>query len=547
MTPLNRRELIASILGSSFMTMGGCDRHVKVPAGELLNPNFAIGHSLRDRMMDVPTGKLEHRTRVVIVGGGIAGLSAAWQLRREGIEDFVLLELEEAVGGTAKSGSRGKFAYPWGAHYVPTPMRENRSLIELFREMQVIEPGGDDDEPVVGEQFLCRDPEERVFFEGRWHEGLYPGQGASDEDLQQLARFQTAIDEWVSARDEQGQRLFTIPTSRTTRDARAMKLDRQSMSQWMDENGFTSERLRWLVDYSCRDDYGVNPSLVSAWAGLFYFSARQREKDSESQAVITWPEGNGRIVHHLADHTGDRIQSGYAVASVEQNPGSDVTVISLDVKTNQWHSHRCEQVIFAAPQYMAAHLISDLPSSRLQASKAFQYSAWVVANVHLSDRPQEHGFPMCWDNVIYGSNSLGYVTSTHQTGNDHGSTVLTWYYPMSAADGRLSRKELLSLGWEHWSDIVMSDLLVAHPDIGSLVNRIDVMRWGHAMVTPGVGFIDHPGRREAARPLGAIHFAGTDLSGIPLMEEAFDHGTRAASEVAGELMRRTSSSKASRS
>lgn len=89
----------------------------------------------------------------------------------------------------------------------------------------------------------------------------------------------------------------------------------------------------------------------------------------------------------------------------------------------------------------------------------------------------------------------------------------------------------MKLGWDHWTDIVLSDLHTAHLDIGSLVERVDVMRWGHAMVTPGVGFISSEERREAAGPFGAIHFAGTDLSGVALMEEAFDHGIRAAREI----------------
>ena len=42
---------------------------------------------------------------------------------------------------------------------------------------------------------------------------------------------------------------------------------------------------------------------------------------------------------------------------------------------------------------------------------------------------------------------------------------------------------------------------------------------------------------QAARQvrIGQIHFAHTDLSGFALFEEAFDHGLRAAREVASGL------------
>ncbi len=38
--------------------------------------------------------------RIIIVGAGISGIGMAVKLRREGIEDFVLLERNEALGGT---------------------------------------------------------------------------------------------------------------------------------------------------------------------------------------------------------------------------------------------------------------------------------------------------------------------------------------------------------------------------------------------------------------------------------------------------------------
>ena len=41
---------------------------------------------------------------LLIIGGGVAGLTAAWKFRKENFTDFVLLELEKEVGGTARSG-----------------------------------------------------------------------------------------------------------------------------------------------------------------------------------------------------------------------------------------------------------------------------------------------------------------------------------------------------------------------------------------------------------------------------------------------------------
>jgi hypothetical protein len=57
------------------------------------------------------------------------------------------------------------------------------------------------------------------------------------------------------------------------------------------------------------------------------------------------------------------------------------------------------------------------------------------------------------------------------------------------------------------------------------------MRWGHAMIRPRPGFVWGGARAAAQKPFRGIHFANTDLSGLALFEEAFDHGLRAAEEV----------------
>ena len=52
-------------------------------------------------------------------------------------------------------------------------------------------------------------------------------------------------------------------------DAEVTALDRVSIAGWLDERGLNSPRLRWWIDYACRDDYGMTLEQTSAWAGLF--------------------------------------------------------------------------------------------------------------------------------------------------------------------------------------------------------------------------------------------------------------------------------------
>lgn len=530
---MNRRELLYTLLGLPVAATAGCDSYSLPPSGELLETNFTLGHRLREPYRPKASEENWQDVPVVIVGAGIAGLSAAWALRRGGFDDFVILELEDHAGGTARGDEAGGFRYPWGAHYITSPMPENVRLIELLREMGVVESLSADGEPVVAEQFLCREPEERIFTSGRWVEGIYPSAGASGDDLRQFAEFREAMMAWSRRRDAQNRRFFAIPIAGCSDDPAATALDEQSMLDWMTRQGWSSPRLRWYVDYACRDDYGLSIDRTSAWAGVFYFAARVREGREGSQDVITWPEGNGRIVNHLMSRVGEHLRPGQMVSRIMPPPDDASTsteVVCVD-KAGRASGYRADRVIFAAPQFIAPHVIDGFATRTGRSAGDFRYGAWLVANVHLSGRPREDGFPMCWDNVIEDSKSLGYVVSTHQRGADHGPTVLTWYYAFADTLGAEARAELMKCSWSDWADLVLRDLGQAHPDIGDLVTRLDVMRWGHAMVQPYPGFIWGSTRRNAASPDGSIHFANTDLSGVALMEEAFYHGTRAADEV----------------
>ncbi|HVF21830.1 MAG TPA: FAD-dependent oxidoreductase, partial [Pyrinomonadaceae bacterium] len=392
-------------------------------------------------------------------------------------------------------------------------------------------------EPIVAEQFLCRDPEERIFFKGRWYEGLYLHAGAGADDDQQMQKFNEEVNRWVSWRDANGRRAFTLPVSACSDDADVTALDRVSMGEWMNQRGFTSPRLRWWVDYACRDDYGMTLDQTSAWAGLFYFCARVLKPNVESQSLITWPEGNGRLVKHLVEHVKAKVQLGRAVVELVPTQGG-VEVVTVDSQGREPRGYRAQRVIFAAPQFMARYVIRPYRENPPPHLSEFQFGSWMVANLTLKDRPKassQRDFPLAWDNVLYESESLGYVVATHQRGIDRGPTVFTYYYPLCDDNPRAARTRLLETDWRGWADVALTDLSRAHTDIRDLVERLDVMRWGHAMIRPRTGFMWGTARREGAKPFGSIHFAHSELSGVALFEEAFDHGLRAAKEVLNSI------------
>jgi hypothetical protein len=295
-----------------------------------------------------------------------------------------------------------------------------------------------------------------------------------------------------------------------------------SFAAWLDDKKLTSERLRWLCDYACRDDYTLLAADTSAWAGLFYFASRQRTAWGAAQSVVTWPDGNGTLARHLASRL--TIETGVAVRRVD--PSGEVIAIGGGGAA---FGIRARRVILAVPTFVRRRILAGPDIT------AGDYGAWAVANVHLRARPEEvHRAPPAWDNVFRDSASLGYVSATHQRGRDRGPTVWTWYYPFPG-DAHQARTQVAGAGYDDWAEVVLADLERAHRDVRGLVDHIEIAFWGHGMIRPRTGSLFGGGRPERATPVGKVHFAHTDLSGIALFEEAFDHGLRAAREVAEAL------------
>src|SRR5258708_9873 len=145
-----------------------------------------MGHKLRDRA-SFPTPKRVEKHTVVIVGGGIGGLSAAWRLNKRDFHDFVLLEMNHQPGGNSRWGEKEITAYPWAAHYVPVPGPKATYVRELFEELGVLKNG------LWEERYLCFTPQERLFLYGRWQDGIEPAIALTANDRDQFHRLEDQI------------------------------------------------------------------------------------------------------------------------------------------------------------------------------------------------------------------------------------------------------------------------------------------------------------------------------------------------------------------
>ncbi len=311
-------------------------------------------------------------------------------------------------------------------------------------------------------------------------------------------------------------------------------LDELSAAAWLDERGIRSPLVRWYIEYACKDDYGLSLADTSAWAMLFYFASRVPESGRDSAPFLTWPEGNGRLVAHLSRVAGSRLRTRQLVTEIAARE-HEVELAVLDVESEKLSKIIAERVIVAVPKFVARRLLRGSGGEPAPDFGGFSYGSWLVANIHLKRRPKSRGFPFAWDNVLYDSPSLGYVVATHQTLADLGPTVWTYYLPFVDTDIARARTYLAEIDHASACDSVITDLGRAHEDLEDCIDKIDVWRWGHAMVRPTPGFVWSPGRRAASRPRGRVHFAHSDGSAVGLFEEAQHHGIRAAEEVLEQL------------
>lgn len=529
MARLSRRDFLRTVGAAA---LAGCAPagQPPLPPGELLGMAHGLGHRLRDGHFAAPSEI--RKTGTLIVGGGISGLAAAWKLSHAAVDDFLLLEMEAETGGNSRAGRSPLVAYPWGAHYLPLPTREATAVRQLLAELNVLQGPPLAERPVYDETYLCASPQERVYRNGLWEEGLLPRRGIGSDERQQQQRFQARMEELKQARGRDGRRLFAIPMELSSRDPEWLALDRISFRQWLTEHGFSAPSLLWLANYATRDDFGMACEQTSAWAGLHYFACRNGQAaNAAADSVLTAPDGNAWLSRGLAARTADRIVTGALVWRIEEGKSSLTVDTLLGDRTVRFLADR---LIWAAPAFLLPHVWPAIPGPLKDAARAGDYAPWLVANLHLADFPEErHGTPPAWDNVLYDSPGLGYVVATHQLiRRQLSGTVFTCYRALHDVTPAAGRRLLLETPRQAWAEGILAELERVHPDIRRLATRLDVFRHGHAMRRPTPGSLWGKQRQLlAAFKSPRLALAHADLSGFSLFEEALYRGVRAAENV----------------
>jgi monoamine oxidase len=532
---IQRRHFLAACT----LPLIGCAPGAAIEGG-FTGINVERGHALRDRTA-WPAPSVTYTTEVLIAGGGVAGLAASRALRLKGQNDFAVLEMEDAAGGNSRGGAVNGIACPLGAHYLPLPSDEAPEVQDLLEELGLRRRVSGRWE--YDERHLCHSPQERLFFNGAWQDGLLPVQGVSRDTLAQYQKFAALVEQARSAAR------WTIPASKQPLTPVQTALIAITFVAYLDQNGLTDPHLRWYLNYCCRDDFGAGMATVSAWAGIHYFASRHGfhapgAESVEREGVLTWPEGNGWLTQHLTAPLQERLHTGRVVLRIA-NVKHGVEVDAFNTATQTVERWQARRAIVALPIFVAARVLQNAPDFLRQAAARTHYAPWLVANIHvktpLHDRP---GPAPSWDNVLYGAPGLGYVDALHQSLKPvPGATVLTYYRALGDVPGgpNAGRRQLFEKPWSAWRDDILAELAVAHPDLPAKATRIDITRYGHAMAIPVPRDLSQielqPPSIMRKKLLNSeqmtlthdkLTFAHSDWAGYSVFEEAFTLGHLAA-------------------
>ena len=211
----------------------------------------------------------------IVVGAGVAGLRGGARAdARRRRRRASARPRGRAPAATAAATRSPACACPLGAHYLPVP---GEAAIEVHRAARRARPAPRSSTAgrSTTSASLCHSPQERLFIDGHWHEGLLPPVEAlplpsAPRRWPQYRRFAPP-----STRAGRARRRFAIPTARSRWSAGTGALDAMTFAALARRAAVCARRrLRWYLDYCCRDDYGAGAAQVSAWAGLHYFASR---------------------------------------------------------------------------------------------------------------------------------------------------------------------------------------------------------------------------------------------------------------------------------
>jgi oxygen-dependent protoporphyrinogen oxidase len=450
---------------------------------------------------------------VVVVGGGLAGLAAAWRLRHW---DTVLLESGSRVGGRIRSERRGRYWLNWGGHVFAGPGSSTDALLSESGVTAAEVPGALAALSMNGKLLLTGPMPTYPFRIPMSTSSRIALVKAGIKVGRQVLRYARIV----------RQRPGEDPAVRQQR-----VYDFENGRSFSDFIGDLPEDAKALF-YPTVTRSAADAHEISAGAGIGYFSLVFNIGQGLNRGVVGGPS---TLTQSIATALGDRVQLDAEVVEIVHTKRSVVVRYRQDGLDREVEG-RC--VVLATPATVSHRVAVDLPPDVGEALGKVVYGPYVSAAFLTNERT-----PRPWDaaygiatpkrsfNIVLNQSSL---VRGGETTRQPGSSIMT-FSPAGLA------RTLLAKSDEEILRIYTDDLdQVLGNDFGGSVVESQVQRWetGAPYCFPGRAALQPTLMRRGSRVFLAGDYLGT-LYTETAIQTGFSAAQEAASLLATECQQRT--------
>ena len=467
-----------------------------------IRSDMQLGHLIFEST-SFPEGNI-FSTDYLIVGGGIAGLSAACQIRSR---DFVLCELSENLGGSSSSQSYAGEIFSQGAHYdLAYPDYYGQETLRFLKDLGVIfynkNVGLWD---FVDSQYLIpAQVESNTLTKDGFREQILTPSELKDDFLKLLFSYLPEM---------------KMPTRLINKELWA--LNKISFTKFLQRSLVLHPSFKEGIDYQMKDDYGADADKISALAGIHYYMCRPYY--TKDVSLFSPPEGNYYFIKKMVNTLPkENIKTSHLVRSIKKT-GGHFEVQVINIKHETVDTYRTQKIIYAGQKHALKYVFP--PDGYL--FKNNEYAPWLIINFVLNAKGKSDSF---WQNEFLTEDPhfMGFIDNASQVRRKENYRVFTAYYCFDSIQ-RILFASITDKAQEIVTETIKKICLYFNQDISSQVEKVFIKVMGHAMPIPKIGYLFNDKNLVRSEP--NIVYAGVDNSRLPLLFEALDSGIQAVVEL----------------
>ena len=293
--------------------------------------------------------------RVIVVGGGVSGLSVAWSLMREPGFDVTLFEASERIGGKVHSEQVDGYLCEWGVNGF------------LDKEPKTLEVAGAVSTTPVRSSDASR--ERYICSGGKLHRlPESPGAFLASGLISVMGKLRLAMEPFIARGDFEDESLADFGRRRLGREAFEMLIDPMASGIYAGDPEKLSLKSCFKRINELEQTYG---SLMRAMASLM--GERKKNVSAAPKGVLTSFGGGMReFTDALNAALEGHVRVSKEVVSIEKTPSgwglhmADGSVAEADV------------VVLAAPAYKGAQILKELAPVASEVFEAIPYPPLAV-------------------------------------------------------------------------------------------------------------------------------------------------------------------------